>query len=66
LQGVVLAEAVAAGEVSARRLLRHLQWGSAWVEAFLRRQSSTADLAMRDRTAKLLEIAMQWLPKLGM
>jgi hypothetical protein len=56
LQGVVVAEAVAAGEVSARRLLRHLQWGSAWVEAFLRRQSSTADLAMRDRTAKLLEI----------
>ncbi len=37
LHGVVLAEAAALDQTSARRLLRHLQWSSGWIEAFLRR-----------------------------
>jgi hypothetical protein len=37
LRGVVLAETDALDQASAKRLLRHLQWSSGWIEAFLRR-----------------------------
>jgi hypothetical protein len=54
--GVVVAEATVSDELAARRVLRHLQWGSAWAEAFLRRQSRASNLGVVDRAATLLEI----------
>jgi len=41
LHGSVLVEAKITDTASARKLMRHLQWGSAWVEGFLRRSIHT-------------------------
>jgi hypothetical protein len=56
LQGAVLVEAELADLAASRRLIRHLQWGAAWVEAFLRRDRSGGDTVVADRARLLVEI----------
>ena len=56
LHGAVLVEAELTDLVASRRLIRHLQWGAAWVEAFLRRDRSGSDGAVADRARLLIDI----------
>lgn len=52
LHGVVVVESSVVQGASGRRLVRHLQWASAWVEAYLRRRAvDTATEAGRRATA---------------
>ncbi len=42
IAAMALVEAVLEGPTGGRRLMRHLQWSSAWIEAFLHRQDQYA------------------------
>jgi hypothetical protein len=55
LRGAVLVEAELADSVSSRRLIRHLQWGSAWVETFFRRVQRTDNDVLVQRARLLVE-----------
>jgi hypothetical protein len=56
LHGAVLVEAELSDLAASRRLIRHLQWGAAWVEAFLRRDRSGGDTVVADRARLLIDI----------
>lgn len=49
--GAIVVEAAVADEVSAKRLIRQLQWGAPWVEGFVARQQrrTAADIDRRAR-----------------
>jgi hypothetical protein len=55
LYGAVLVEAALTDAAAARRLVRHLQWGSASLEAFLRRTASQQNSALVRRTTILID-----------
>jgi hypothetical protein len=55
LHGAVLVEAELADSVSSRRLIRHLQWGSAWVEAFFRRVQRNDNEVLVQRASMLMD-----------
>ncbi len=56
LHGVVLIEAVPQDTLSARRMVRHIEWSSGWVEAFMRRtkpaQTHASRCAQPDRLVR--------------
>ena len=54
LRGLVIVEMSAGG--SARRLIRHLQWSSAWIEAFLRRQLASGTSQSGSRATALIDV----------
>jgi hypothetical protein len=56
LHGVALVEASIQQGASARRLIRHLQWASAWVEARLRRHAGAASAAFGKQATGLIDI----------
>jgi hypothetical protein len=55
LHGVLLVEAVLTDATSARRLMRHLQWSSAWVEAFLLRSMGAINSDLSRRATLVVE-----------
>jgi hypothetical protein len=55
LHGAVLVEAELTDSISSRRLIRHLQWGSAWVEAFFRRAQRTDNDVLVHRASMLMD-----------
>jgi len=55
LHGAVLVEATLADAAAARRLIRHLQWGSAWFDAFVRRSSGAHNSDIGRRATVLID-----------
>ncbi|HVY19716.1 MAG TPA: HlyD family efflux transporter periplasmic adaptor subunit [Bauldia sp.] len=55
VHGAVLIEAQAGDAIQSRRLLRHLHWGSAWVETFLRRSVGERDAGAGARAVTLID-----------
>jgi Barrel-sandwich domain of CusB or HlyD membrane-fusion/GAF domain len=55
LQGIVLIEAVPQDTLSARRMIRHIEWSSGWVEAFLRRTAQHQSSSLGDKAAFLIQ-----------
>lgn len=55
-RGVVALEVVCAGEARLQAVMRHLQWGSAWLENFLHRQGTEAQSLASARMTQLLEL----------
>jgi len=56
LYGSVLVEAKLADTAAARRLMRHLQWGSAWVEGYLRRSLHIETSELSRRATLMIDI----------
>lgn len=54
--GGVVVETGPLSSDGARRLLRHLQWSQAWVEAFYRRRQEREDAGLADRARRLLDM----------
>lgn len=52
---MALVEARADDDLTGRRLVRHLQWGLAWVEAYLRRSASDTGQRQAERAADLID-----------
>jgi multidrug resistance efflux pump len=52
---VAVAEARVADDLTGRRLIRHLQWGLAWVEAYLRRAQGDTGRRQAERAADLID-----------
>jgi multidrug resistance efflux pump len=52
---VAVAEARVADDLTGRRLIRHLQWGLAWVEAYLRRAQGDSGRRQAERAADLID-----------
>jgi hypothetical protein len=55
LHGIVLVEALPQDTVSARRMIRHIEWSSGWVEAFLRRTIQRQSSSLSDKAAFLVQ-----------
>jgi multidrug resistance efflux pump len=55
VRGAVLAEAALDDPLTGRRLLRHLQWSSAWVEAFMRRTDARHSAMTASRASVLVD-----------
>jgi hypothetical protein len=55
LHGAVLVEAELTDSISSRRLIRHLQWGAAWVEAFFRRVQRNDNEVLVHRAGMLMD-----------
>lgn len=55
IAGLVLVEARIEAGIPPRRLLRHLQWSSAWVEAFLRRHRTVRGRDAAGRASLVVE-----------
>ena len=55
LHGIVLVEAAPQDTVSARRMIRHIEWSSGWVEAFLRRTIQQQSSTLSDNAAFLVQ-----------
>ncbi len=56
LFAVVVVRAVVDGMAGAQRLVRHLQWGAAWLEVFVRRKSGVSERTFADRAERLIDI----------
>ena len=54
LHGVILVEAAPQDTLSARRMIRHIEWSSGWVEAFLRRTMQQRSSSLGDKAAFLV------------
>ena len=54
LHGVVLAEAGALDQAGARRLVRHLQWSSGWIDSFLGRHADERATGLVDKANLLI------------
>jgi hypothetical protein len=55
IHGIFLIEAVPQDTVSARRVIRHIEWSSGWVEAFLRRVSQQQSSTLGDNATFLVQ-----------
>lgn len=55
LHAAVLVEAALGDTSAARRLMRHLQWGSAWIETFLRRTSEAHEQSLGYRATTMID-----------
>jgi len=55
LHGVVLIEAVPQDTLSARRMVRHIEWSSGWVEAFMRRTMQQQSSSLGDKATFLVQ-----------
>jgi hypothetical protein len=54
VHGIVLVGAVPQDTLSARRTIRHIEWSSGWIEAFLRRASHEESSNLGDKAAFLV------------
>jgi multidrug resistance efflux pump len=57
LQGLIAVETVGVGDVELQVTMRQLQWGSAWIEAFVRRKQALADRQAVDQLKIVLDSA---------
>jgi hypothetical protein len=55
IQGMVLFEAPPQTISSARRMIRHIEWSSGWIEAFLRRTRQQSSSSLGDKAAFLVQ-----------
>ena len=55
VQGIVLIEAAPQNTLAARRMIRHIEWSSGWVEAFLRRTRQQSSSSLGDKAAFLVQ-----------
>lgn len=56
VRGAVLVEAKLSDALSGTRLLRHLQWSSAWVEAFIRRSEAHSVAHLSHRASSIGDV----------
>jgi hypothetical protein len=55
LHGIVLVGAEAQDAPAARRTIRHIEWSSGWIEAFLRRTTQEKSSSLGDKAAFLVQ-----------